>query len=329
MNLGSAIRCPPGSRILVRSVNWLGDAVMSTPALLRLREACPDAFIALLTPLKLADLWQNHPAADAVLTFAQEETAFAVARRLRSEGFQVALVLPNSFRSALEARLARVPNRIGYSGQWRDWLLTQPIAPPIGSVDMRKRSRREIERLTKPSSAIGARSLTPDRVLASRSAFHTPANLVTAAPRVMGPGSAHHIHQYLNLVGQLGADPTPLAPQLFVKDSEMQLFLDRFQIDADPARPLFGLNPGAEYGPAKRWPAERFIAVAIEVQRRTRCRWLILGGKGDVALAQRVAAGIDGASPQTDSAASRQPCRRDFASGPLCRSQRLPCPSDQ
>jgi heptosyltransferase-2 len=58
---------PPSSilhprRILVRSTNWLGDAVMTTPALLRLREKFPDARITLLTPEKLKDLWLHHPA---------------------------------------------------------------------------------------------------------------------------------------------------------------------------------------------------------------------------------------------------------------------------
>ena len=55
-----AILHPPSSilaRILVRGTNWLGDAVMTTPALLRLREKFPDAHIALLTPEKLRDLW--------------------------------------------------------------------------------------------------------------------------------------------------------------------------------------------------------------------------------------------------------------------------------
>jgi heptosyltransferase-2 len=58
---------PPSSilhprRILVRGTNWLGDAVMTTPALLRLREKFPGAHIALLTPDKLRGLWLNHPA---------------------------------------------------------------------------------------------------------------------------------------------------------------------------------------------------------------------------------------------------------------------------
>jgi heptosyltransferase-2 len=47
--------------ILVRSVNWLGDAVMSTPALIRLRQARPGARITLLSPEKLAGLWEGSP----------------------------------------------------------------------------------------------------------------------------------------------------------------------------------------------------------------------------------------------------------------------------
>ena len=58
MNSSSVIKqLPPAPRILVRGTNWLGDAVMTTPALLRLREKFPAAHIALLTPEKLRDLW--------------------------------------------------------------------------------------------------------------------------------------------------------------------------------------------------------------------------------------------------------------------------------
>ena len=67
-------------RLLVRGVNWLGDAVMSTPALLRLREALPDTHISLLTPEKLADLWVGHPAVDAVLMFTEQDTAWSIGR---------------------------------------------------------------------------------------------------------------------------------------------------------------------------------------------------------------------------------------------------------
>src|SRR2546423_11993398 len=89
---------PPPGRILVRGVNWLGDAVMATPALQRLRERFPEAKITLLTGHKLIDLWKHHPAVDETISFSREESVFAVARRLREQRFDLALIFPNSFR---------------------------------------------------------------------------------------------------------------------------------------------------------------------------------------------------------------------------------------
>src|SRR5215469_13166611 len=97
---------PPPQRLLVRGVNWLGDAVMTMPALQRLREALPGAHITLLTHEKLADLWLNHQSLNSVVPFAAHEGVGSVAKRLRAENFQCALVLPNSPRSALEVWLA-------------------------------------------------------------------------------------------------------------------------------------------------------------------------------------------------------------------------------
>ena len=72
-------RVMPGPRrILVRGVNWLGDAVMTTPGLVRLREALPDAHITLLTTAKLAEIWTGHPAIDAIESFAEGESAWSV-----------------------------------------------------------------------------------------------------------------------------------------------------------------------------------------------------------------------------------------------------------
>src|SRR5436305_9039226 len=118
-----SLSSPPG-RILVRGVNWLGDAVMTTPALQRLREKFPLAHIALLTPETLSDLWLNHPSLSGILSFGRGESPRSVARRLRKEQFDIALVFPNSPRSALEAWLAKIPQRIGYHRPWRKWFLT-------------------------------------------------------------------------------------------------------------------------------------------------------------------------------------------------------------
>src|ERR1051326_4029103 len=90
-------------RILVRGVNWLGDAVMTTPALQRLREWFPGAHIALLTHEKLGELWLGHPSLNEVITFRQNEGPFAAQAKARS--FDVAIVLPNSPRSAIEVWL--------------------------------------------------------------------------------------------------------------------------------------------------------------------------------------------------------------------------------
>jgi heptosyltransferase-2 len=111
------------------------------------------------------------------------------------------------------------------------------------------------------------------------------------------PAGAHHLHHYLHLASWLGADPTPLAPTLFVPDSETARLLARWQLPLASERPLCALNGGAEYGPAKRWPAERFIAAAREIQVQAGCHWLILGGKGDLALASELAAGIAAGRP--------------------------------
>jgi len=254
-------------RILVRGVNWLGDAVMTTPALLRLREARPEAFIALLTPSKLADLWRHHSAVDCVLPLQTGGGVFGVAHRLREHRFRTALILPNSPRSALESFLARIPRRVGYVRPWRRWLVTEAVAPRPDAVRMCKRSVEEIQDL-----------------IASEN---------TASSQSVGP-MAHQIHEYLHLAARLGAKTEPLPPQLAVTPEEVAGVRHRFGGSAGVGSqtPLFGLNPGAEYGPAKRWPHERFVAAAVEVHRRTGCHWWVFGGPADRELAESVAGEI-------------------------------------
>ncbi|MBI4657637.1 MAG: lipopolysaccharide heptosyltransferase II [Verrucomicrobia bacterium] len=259
------------SRILVRGVNWLGDAVMTIPALLRLREARPSAEIALLSPSKLGELWRDQPFIDTVLAFEPGESIWQVGRRLREKHFEIALVLPNSFRSAFEIWLARIPIRIGFRSQLRSRFLTHAVESGPQCVRMRKRSANEIRKII--------RSLRPSR----------PSPL---------PSSAHHLHRYLRLVGCLGARTDPLAPRLLLGDAEVRAFERRWNLVSSPAQPVFGLNPGAEYGPAKRWPPDRFIAAAIALQKLTDCHWIIFGGVGDAELAARISAGIQQAASE-------------------------------
>ena len=257
---------PSASRILIRGTNWLGDAVMTTPALLRLREKFPRAHISLLTQSKLADLWRHHPAVDETISFAAGESVFAIGKKLRVGKFDLALVLPNSPRSALEVFLSGIPQRVGCARPWRNFFLTQTVAARAGAVKMRKRSGTEIQKLVAqhPASSIQHPEIAK---------------------------SAHQIHEYLHLTAALGANPEPLAPQLMVTPEEVAVARKKFGQEKI-TQAVFGLNPGAEYGPAKRWPVEKFIAAASEIQRRTNCVWLIFGGKGDSELAGRIAAKI-------------------------------------
>jgi ADP-heptose:LPS heptosyltransferase len=310
---------PPPRRILVRGVNWLGDAVMTTPALQRLRERFPEARITLLAPSKLADLWSGHPAVDEVITFDVTESALKVGGKLRTGKYDLGLALPNSPRAALELWLGGIPRRVGYAGSGRALMLTHAVARRTGLPVMRKRTVAEIKRLIaadrghhsgQPDTpakepggaavpAAGWRGVPPPEPAETRGATpREPAGgdaCATAIYRVQErypSQGAHHLHHYLHLAAALGCDPSPLPPFIAVSDAELKAMHQRLGLlELAGARvPLFGLNPGAEYGPAKRWPREHFLEAAIELHRRTGCRWVIFGGRADVELAGGIAA---------------------------------------
>ena len=112
------------ARILIRSSNWLGDAVMTVPGFVRaIKLTSPGSHVTVLTRAKLADFWKMVPEVDEVISCEQNEGVFAVAKKIRS-GFDMAVVFPNSIRSALEVYLARIPRRAGNHGKYRRWLLT-------------------------------------------------------------------------------------------------------------------------------------------------------------------------------------------------------------
>lgn len=270
MNGPPSTDAPETERILVRGVNWLGDAVMSIPALLRLREAHPRAHVTLLTHEKLAGLWQNHPAIDGVITFSNSDGAWSIGRKIRAGTFRVGVALPNSHRSAFELWLGRIPQRVGYAAVGRNWLLTKRVQRSAGFVRMHKRSIGEIQALIRSSPVPRRQSL---------------------------PLTGHQIHHYLHLVAALGANPVPVAPRLAVTHDEVEAVRRKFGLGTD--RPLFGLNAGAEYGPAKRWPAERFVQAATELQKRTGCRWVIFGGQAEVRLANEISANLQKVFPAT------------------------------
>ncbi|HUA86342.1 MAG TPA: lipopolysaccharide heptosyltransferase II [Bryobacteraceae bacterium] len=119
-------------KILVRATNWVGDAVMSLPALRALREKFPRAEISILAKPWVADLYRREPFCDHLIpyTAATARAKFHVARELRRHHFDCAILLQNAFEAAAIAYLARIPERIGYARDGRSFLLTRAIETP-------------------------------------------------------------------------------------------------------------------------------------------------------------------------------------------------------
>jgi lauroyl/myristoyl acyltransferase/ADP-heptose:LPS heptosyltransferase len=115
-------------RILIRSSNWLGDAVMSVPAVRAIKNGRPDAHVTILAPEKIAPMWKLIPEADEILSLPNKSLFSATRVIARQEPFDVAILFPNSLRVALEAW--RVPRKVGYRGHARSWLLNQIVRGP-------------------------------------------------------------------------------------------------------------------------------------------------------------------------------------------------------
>ena len=117
-------------RILIRSSNWLGDAVMSVPAVRSIKNGRPDVHVTIAAPEKIAAIWELIPEVDATIALP-EESLLRVVRLLRQHmPFDVAILFPNSLRVALESWLSRIPRRLGYRGRWRSWLVNQIVREP-------------------------------------------------------------------------------------------------------------------------------------------------------------------------------------------------------
>jgi len=128
-------------KLLIRAVNWVGDAVMTTPALAVVREKFPAAEIVLLANPLVSQLFMPHPAIDRVITFDRNghhrgvRGRLLLAREIRRERFDCAIILPNSFDSALIPWLAGIPRRIGKKSDGRSLLLTDGFIPAKEMTD--------------------------------------------------------------------------------------------------------------------------------------------------------------------------------------------------
>ncbi|MGI9075004.1 MAG: lipopolysaccharide heptosyltransferase II [Bryobacteraceae bacterium] len=132
--------------ILVRATNWVGDTVISLPALHALRVQFPSARISILARPWVASLYSREPFCDELIPYQAPRgwkglgEKWTAAAELRRRKFDCAIVLQNAFESAALVWLARIPVRIGYSRDARAWLLTHPI--PVPAIDDVPRHQR-------------------------------------------------------------------------------------------------------------------------------------------------------------------------------------------
>lgn len=129
-------------RILVRGTNWIGDAVLTTPALMALRAGFPKARIAVLAKPAVAELLQGHPSVDEIVVYRDPGPhaglggKLTLARRLRAGRYDLAVLLQNAFEAAAVTALAGIPNRYGYATDGRWFLLTHRV--PLSRSTRRK-----------------------------------------------------------------------------------------------------------------------------------------------------------------------------------------------
>lgn len=121
-------------KIVVRGANWIGDAVMTIPALRRLRQIFDGAEITLYTRSWAEGIFRDAGFIDRIITINaggnSAKELFREAGTLRKERFDLSILFPNSFESALVSRLANIPRRFGYSKEGRRLLLSDPIRIP-------------------------------------------------------------------------------------------------------------------------------------------------------------------------------------------------------
>lgn len=130
-------------RWLVRSPNPLGDACMSLPAVRALKKSHPNLHLTVCCRENLAPMWEAQAEVDEVIPFAKGLGPGAVGRLIRARGpFDGGLLLPNSFRSALELRLGGVRKLTGYSRHGRGLLLSGAVQEPDPSPEKRHHVHR-------------------------------------------------------------------------------------------------------------------------------------------------------------------------------------------
>ena len=225
--------------VLIVAPSWVGDMVMAQSLFKVLKAQNPDCAIDVLAPGWTLALLERMPEVrDGIEMSPGHGQLQLMARRrlgisLRGSGYQQAILLPNSFKSALVPYWARIPKRTGFVGEMRQWLLT----------DARKLDRQRLPQTVQRFVSLGL----PD-----------------------------------------GAQPGEGVPQpaLLTDNDNGHAALQRLGLETGQ-RPLLALCPGAEFGPAKKWPEAYYAEVARSWLEKGWQVWLF-GSANDAAVCERI-----------------------------------------
>ena len=242
-------------KLLVRSPNWLGDACMAAPAIRSLKLGRPDLHLTILTPAKLADVWKLFPEVDDIIIIPQNASPWEVAKLLRQK--TISSLLP-----AFDAALL-IPNSV--RSALEVWLAGIPRR--IGRVGEKGRARKWL--INQPF----------------------PKEKETALP-------LHEADEYAAIARWLGAPDARGQAIIFdKKTSPLSQFPRAHFVNNNSLTPCWriAIAPGAEYGPAKRWPADRFRSVMEQLSVTHDISWTIVGTAAERSIAITIADGFQGA----------------------------------
>lgn len=252
------------SRVLLIAPQWIGDAVMAQPLVALL--AARGEQVTALGITTVAPVLRAMPGVSEVIEapFAHRRLDLALRRslaaQLRPRRFDRAYVLGNNVKSRLVPWLARIPQRIGYTGEAGGLLLTHRVDA----------------RTTRPALA------QSEPLALSPVACRVPAQRATPRPDMRRHYAA------LAQVGTGGAPPLP-EPTLHIPAAAAAAARLRFAL---PER-WVALCPGAEYGPAKQWPVAHYAALA-QLAQRAGYAVAVLGTARDSTAAREIVSAAPG-----------------------------------
>lgn len=247
---------PTPTRLLAILPSWVGDTVMATPALRCIRDAMPGIFIGALCRPGIDQLLSGSNLIDELHTF-QPHGMMApkhAAAKVRPRQYDAALLFTNSFSTALIARLAFIPRRIGYDRDTRGMLLTDRLEPP-----------RNPDSTWKLTPAVDYYWNLAAHLLGRPGvdwSIHTPTDC-TSVPLALPPGVTMEL------------------PETDADRHAADALLARAQIPTSARLAI--LNPGGN-NPAKRWPPDRFAHLARHLIDRHGMSVLVNGSPGEAEL---------------------------------------------